>query len=73
MISNLARPSVAFKANEITPARISYNARMEQISQIAQNQSNVAANPSVKNVQQASNNQIAMQGSAQGQKLDVIA
>lgn len=74
MISNLSRSSVAFRANELTSARNSYNAKMEQNSQIAQKESYDATNPGIKNVQQTSNKtQISMQGNAQGQKLDVIA
>ena len=71
MISNLMRPSIAFKANDLTSARDSYKAVMNQISKTVQKQNNAAIAPVAKNVQN-SNNQISMQG-AQGQKLDVIA
>ncbi len=71
MISNLVNPSAAFKGNELHNARSTYSAKMEQNSQIAQNQNNAITNPALKPA--SVNSPISMQGSTQGQKLDVIA
>lgn len=71
MISNLVNPSLAFKGSELRSARSTYNAMMEQNSQIAQSQNNAVTNPNFKKA--SANSSISMQGSTQGQKLDVIA
>lgn len=69
---NLTSLNLAFKSSDLTSPRASYSAKVKQNSQIAQKETEPILNPGTKNIQ-TSNNQISMQGTNQGQKLNVIA
>ena len=68
MIQRLGTSFLNFKANEITPAREDYSAKVDSNVKIVQNQNDIVS----KVVPNVANSQIAMQGS-NGQKLNIIA
>ena len=71
MLMNLTSLNLAFKSSDLTSPRASYSAKVKQNSQIAQKETEPILNPGTKNIQ--TSNQISMQGTNQGQKLNVIA